>query len=93
MLRSDRPFCSFIRVPAAVMKGSVGMKDMVGGGIYWSYLSSVPSFPFFLLLLLMIMMMMADSFLREVHPIGPFHVILVGLSVTGPAPLTTGAYG
>lgn len=74
------------------MQGSVSMEDMVGGGIYWSYLSSAPSFPLFLLLLLL-MMMMADSFLWEVHPVGPFCAILVGFSVTEPAPLTTGAYG
>lgn len=75
------------------MQGSMSREDMVGGGIYWSYLSSAPSFPSFFLLPLLLMMMMADSFLWEVHPVGPFRVILVGLSVTEPAPLTTGAYG
>lgn len=55
------------------------------GGICWSYLSCMPSLPFFFLLLL-VTMKVVDSFLWEVHPIGPFHAILTGLSVAEPDP-------
>ena len=81
-----------------VYSGNEGFHDHEGwgGGIYWPYLSSIPLLPFLgpVLPVAMMMMMMAatDSLLWKAHAFSSFHVILMGMSVTEPAPLDTGGF-